>query len=259
MQPEDRLGFIDQAYRYFELIIIQRRQVLMADPQIIQINGNTWRIEDQGVRFFLLTGTEKALLIDSGMSVQNARDIASGLTDLPLSLLNTHADRDHIGSNVQFDRCYMHPDEENHYRRSGGTGEIIPVREGDLLDLGGRQLKIIHLPGHTAGSIAVLDVSGRVLISGDPIQQNGRIFMFGDHRNMDNYIRSLDHLLKYKDEFDEIWPSHADIPISPNMILKLRDGAMEIISGQVQGAPIEVHGKNVIIYDLGFCAFLCDH
>ncbi len=60
--------------------------------QIIQINSNTWRIEDGGVRFFLLTGTEKALLIDSGMMVNNAKEIAESLTDLPVSLLNTHAD-----------------------------------------------------------------------------------------------------------------------------------------------------------------------
>lgn len=35
--------------------------------KIIQMNPNTWRIED-GVCFFLLTGREKALLIDSGMN-----------------------------------------------------------------------------------------------------------------------------------------------------------------------------------------------
>ena len=80
--------------------------------QIIQINKNTWRIEEEGVRFFLLTGTEKALLIDSGMAVHNAKDIAETLTDLPVSLLNTHADMDHIGSNGQFASFYMHPAEE---------------------------------------------------------------------------------------------------------------------------------------------------
>ena len=40
--------------------------------EVIRINDNTWRIEDSGVRFFLLSGTEKALLIDSGMQVNNA-------------------------------------------------------------------------------------------------------------------------------------------------------------------------------------------
>ena len=125
--------------------------------EVIKINDSTWRIEDAGVRFFLLTGTEKALLIDSGMQVNNAKDIAADITDLPVSLLNTHADRDHIGSNEQFESFYMHPAEEPVYRRSGKPGKIIPVVEGDSIDLGNRELKIIELPGHTPGSIAVLD------------------------------------------------------------------------------------------------------
>ncbi len=56
----------------------------MAD--IIQINDTTWRIEDNGVRFFLLTGTEKALLIDSGMNTPNAKQIAESITKLPVML-----------------------------------------------------------------------------------------------------------------------------------------------------------------------------
>jgi len=95
------------------------------DYQIIQINPNTWRIEDGGVRFFLLTGTEKALLIDSGMMVNNAKEIAESLTDLPVSLLNTHADRDHIGSNEQFESFYIHPAEEPLYRSSGKPGRDV--------------------------------------------------------------------------------------------------------------------------------------
>ena len=67
---------------------------------IVQMNENTWRIEDGGVRFFLLTGSEKALLIDSGMMVHDARNIAEELTNLPIFLLNTHADMDHTGSNA---------------------------------------------------------------------------------------------------------------------------------------------------------------
>ena len=230
----------------------------MENPEIIQINTDTWRIEDGGVRFFLLAGTERALLIDSGMTVRNAREIAASLTDLPVRLLNTHSDRDHIGSNAQFERFYMHPAEEAHYRQGGGTGELVPVRDGDRLDLGGRVLEIIHLPGHTPGSVAALDVSRRVLISGDPIQQNGRIYMFGDHRNMADYIRSLDRLLPRKDEFDEIWPSHADIPVFPDLIPKLRDGAADILAGKVPGTPVEMHGRSVTLYDPGACAFLCE-
>ena len=225
--------------------------------EVIKVNENTWRIEDGGVRFFLLAGTEKALLIDSGMNVHNARDIAAELTALPVSLLNTHADMDHIGSNEQFESFYMHPAEEESYRHSGKSGTIMPVREGDVIDLGGRALKIVALPGHTPGSIAVLDVANRVLISGDPIQQHGRIFMFGAHRNMDDYIRSLEQLEAFKPQFDEIWPSHADIPIPTDTIGKLRDGARAILAGTVQGKQAELHGNTIMVYDLGFCAMLC--
>lgn len=49
--------------------------VFIMQYEVIKINENTWRIEDQGVRFFLLTGSESALLIDSGMNVHNARDV----------------------------------------------------------------------------------------------------------------------------------------------------------------------------------------
>ena len=227
------------------------------NDNIVKINENTWRIEDGGVRLFLLAGKEKALLIDSGMNIENARNIASELTSLPIYLLNTHADRDHIGSNEQFDSFYMHPDEEPIYRRSGKKGTVIPVVEGDVIDLGERKLKIIHLPGHTPGSIAVLDVIGRVLISGDPIQKNGRIFMFGGHRNMTDYAASLKHLEAYRDQFDEIWPSHADIPVTPDIIDKLRDGAEKILAGEMRGHEVDFRGDKIKVYDLGFCSILC--
>ncbi len=226
--------------------------------EIIRINGNTWRIEDGGVRFFLLTGTEKALLIDSGMNVHNARDVAAGLTALPVSLLNTHADRDHIGSNEQFAEFYMHPAEEPLYRRSGKPGTILPVQDGDVLDLGGRELRIIELSGHTPGSIAVLDVNSRVLISGDPIQRHGRIFMFGSHRDMEVYIRSLEHLEAYLDQFDEIWPSHAALPVPPETVRQLHDGAQAVLKGEIPGTAAQMFGTPITEYDLGFCVLLCD-
>ncbi len=228
------------------------------DHSIVQMNQNTWRIEDNGVRVFLLAGEDGALLIDSGMQLHNARDIARSLTSLPVELLNTHADMDHIGSNEQFDSFYMHPAEEANYRRSGKGGRMIPVQDGDLLDLGNRPLKIIHLPGHTPGSIAVLDISSRVLISGDPVQEHGRIFMFGDQRNMSDYIRSLEKLDHMTGEFDELWPSHGDLPIKPDVIGRLIDGSGKVMNGTISGTPEEFFGTKITACDLGFTVLLCD-
>ena len=226
--------------------------------QVMQINEDTWRIEDGMVRFFLLKGSEKALLIDSGMTIRHAREIAAALTNLPVWLLNTHADEDHTGGNGPFESFYMHPDDEAQYRGSGKGGRMIPVRDGDVIDLGNRKLKIIHLPGHTPGSIAVLDISRRVLISGDPIQEHGRIFMFGEHRNMKNYICSLEKLEKMAEAFDEIWPSHADFPVYPDCIRKLAEGAEQVLNREIRGKEENFFGKKIMVYDLGFTVFLCN-
>jgi glyoxylase-like metal-dependent hydrolase (beta-lactamase superfamily II) len=227
------------------------------DTEIIKINENSWRIEDSGVRFFLLTGTDRALLVDTGRNIDNAREIAESLTTLPVMLVNTHADGDHVAGNGKFDAFYMHPDEEPNYRRGDRKGTILPIREGDVLDPGGRPLEVIHLPGHTPGSIALLDRKNRVLISGDPIQ-DGRIFMFGRFRNMPDYIRSLEHLRAWDGQFDEIWPSHASFPVFPDLIEKLHDGAQAVLDGSAAGRPGEIYGNRIREFDLGFAAFLCD-
>ena len=226
--------------------------------QVIPVDEDTWRIEDGMVRFFLLKGSEKALLIDTGMTIRHTREIASALTDLPVVLLNTHADADHTGCNDQFESFYMHPADEAQYNTSGKGGRIIPVRDGDEIDLGNRKLRIIHLPGHTPGSIAVLDVSRRVLISGDPIQEHGRIFMFGEHRNLADYIRSLKKLEAMTDSFDEIWPSHADLPLFPDCIQRLCEAAERILDRKIQGQEEELFGQKIMAYDMGFTTFLCD-
>ena len=141
----------------------------------------------------------------------------------------------------------MHPAEEPVYRRSGKPDTVIPVREGDSLDLGDRELRIIHLPGHTPGSIAVLDVQNRVLFSGDPVQEHGRVFMFGIHRSMKDYISSLEHLEGFADQFDEIWPSTRislyPPPLSVNCATALKPSWME---------QFKVNRRNSLVRALSF-------
>ena len=130
------------------------------------------------------------------------------------------------------------------------------MKDGGVIDLGDREIRVIHIPGHTPGSVALLDVGGRVLISGDTMQEHGRIFMFGGRRDMGAYIKSLDRLEGMKDLFDEIWPSHADIPVSPAVMPKLRAGALDILAGRIVGKPGEMCGRRFTVYDLGFCVIV---
>ncbi len=225
--------------------------------EIIRINEDTWRIEDDGVRFFLFCGSEKAALIDSGMNTPDAKSIAQSLTDLPLLMINTHADPDHISGNGDFDEVYMSPAEEENYRENGGKGKVIPVSEGDEIDLGGRRLLIIDIPGHTPGSIALLDKDHRVLVSGDSVQ-DGRIFMFGKFRDLDLYRKSLVHLKDFEGQYDEIYPMHGTFPVYPELIGQLLTGAGKIADGTADGKIVNVFGNEVCLYDFPYAGFLCE-
>ena len=222
---------------------------------IIRINENSWRIEDGHVRFFLLCGSERAALIDSGMDTPDARSIAESLTALPLIMIYTHADRDHISGHAAFDKAWMNPAEEENFRRAGGTGEIVPLEDGDVIDLGGRPLRIIHIPGHTPGSIALLDVNGRFLIGGDSVQ-DGNIYMFGPMRDLGIYPASMRRLLELSDLYDEVWPSHGSFPVSPELIPQLIEGAEKILAGEAEGTLFEAHGNPILLFRFPFAGFL---
>lgn len=179
------------------------------DFNVIQIDDHTWRIEAGMVRAWLLTGEKKALLIDTTMTEGDLAGVVRSLTDLPLMVINTHADPDHISCNDQFETVYMHPADYELYKENAKAGyaDPKPVEEGDRIDLGGRVFEVLHIPGHTPGSIALLDRENRTLISGDTVSANP-VFMFGASRNTDDFRKSLLRLQSLSPEFDRIYTSH---------------------------------------------------
>lgn len=239
--------------------------------EVIQIDAGTYRIEENGfVRFFVLEGEKEALMIDTGMQGDHVRELAERLTDKPLKLIVTHADRDHVGGNQDFDSFYMSGAEaSNYYSKKAGAvakpGEqsekaeptFIPVENGDVLDLGNRPIEIVTLPGHTPGSIGLLDVNNRVLISGDPIQ-DGTIYMFGVQREMHAYMASLRKLAAYRDRFDFIYPSHGSFPIKPDKIDRLLAIAEDIMAGKCEPVAADMFGTKVHRYETAEAVFLLD-
>lgn len=226
------------------------------NENVFQINEKTWRIENGMVRIFLLAGEDKALLVDTGMTLHGVKALAEELCGMPVELINTHGDPDHIGANDEFERLYIHPAEEENYRSAGGKGELVFVEDGDVLELGGRPIEIVHLPGHTPGSIGLLDVNANVLISGDPIQ-DGSIFMFGPGRDLTQYVSGLARLEeKYSGRFTELWPAHGTFPVYPELIPQLRAGALRVLAGEVESTPHDFHGNALRRCDVGCAAFL---
>ena len=227
--------------------------------EAIKINETTFRVEDDGVRFFLLIGTNKALLVDSGMNTPNAKDIVSELTNLPIILINTHGDMDHISGNDLFEEFYLGVNEIDYYKtKHKVNNRIIPINDNEIIDLGNRRIKVINLPGHTPGSIALLDINNRVLIGGDSIQ-NGRIFMFNEGREMNIFVTSLEKLwIEHQNEFDVVYPSHGSFPVDKQLIPTIIESAKKIINKNTNGNRIEFMNREITYYDFGSVGFLCE-
>lgn len=188
-------------------------------------------IEQQGVRCFLFEGDGKALLIDTGFGGPLA-ELCRELTELPVQLVLTHGDRDHTGAAESFKKPLIHPAELPHFFDAVTEPvDTETVEEGDVIDIGGWKFEIIHIPGHTPGSIALLERNRGFLIGGDSVQAGGPVYMFGPHRSMEMYRQSLIKLNGYKDRFDRIYASHNRLVVPPDTISALIAYSGELLSG----------------------------
>ena len=227
--------------------------------EIFRIDSHTWRLEDGSVRFFLLEGEDRAALLDSGMNCPEAAELAKSLTDKPLLLLTTHGDGDHISGAGSFPEIYMHRED---YLRCG-VGERFPetalheAEDGEVIELGNRPLKIIFIPGHTYGSIAVLDVKNRVLYSGDSVQK-GHIYMFGCRRDRESFEGSLDRLIALQGEYDRIYACHDEYEVPGNYAEKVKAVWQSLGRGELPYESIVLGGTPVKSYTAEACGFYMD-
>ena len=186
------------------------------------------------------------------MTLKGVRAFASALAGTDVTLLLSHADPDHVGALGEFDSFLMHPCEKENLRPAR---EFVPVTDGQIIELGGRTLEIIHVPGHTPGSIMVLDVTNRLLFSGDSVQDE-RIFLFGPARNINVFPDSLRRIEACSDRFDLIYPSHGTMPLKSGIIGKIISGTEDVISEKIPGHKATVFGHDILVYDIGVARIL---
>lgn len=184
-----------------------------------KIGENLWSIDQTFVRAFLLVGQDNAILVDTCVG-GDILSVCRTITANPITLITTHSDGDHIGCDHQFQRQYLHSAERERYE-GGGKREFrgMALEEGDVFTVGDYQLEVILVPGHTPGSIALLDRKHRFLISGDTVQ-NSCIFMHGDGRDLKAFRESLGKLEALRQEgfFDRIYPAHGDVVIPADIL-----------------------------------------
>jgi glyoxylase-like metal-dependent hydrolase (beta-lactamase superfamily II) len=163
------------------------------------INANIWHVR----------GRDRDLLVDCGLGIGSLRSALPEAGNGDPVVVVTHAHLDHMGGAHEFGGCLAHPDEPVTAPPPGslrgpalaaelGLTETLPpllidalpragfdldgyrvrpvpvtrqLRDGDRVDLGDRVFTVLHLPGHSPGSIALLDEHDGTLFSGDVIYE----------------------------------------------------------------------------------------
>ena len=120
------------------------------------IRTGLYSIDQPYVRCFLAIGEQEALLIDTGIGGDDLKAFVETITQLPVTVVFTHADTDHVGHAAQFARHFMHPCEFDYYRQGRlkygeQPASMSPLWEGEAIDIGTFQFEAILIPGAHAG------------------------------------------------------------------------------------------------------------
>lgn len=134
---------------------------------ISKLEKNVWVIETSDMTtMYLIEGTKKAMLIDTGTQCEKLDSIIALITQKPLYVVITHAHGDHDGNIRFFKEIYLHP-ADTVLLGKGYMGKVNFVKDGDIFDLGGINLEVVHTPAHTPGSIVLIDRKAGTCYSGD--------------------------------------------------------------------------------------------
>lgn len=111
---------------------------------------------------------------------------------------------------------------------------FLPVKAGDVFDLGGLTAEVIALPGHTPGGICLLLREDRLLFTGDSINRHLWMQLEGC-LPLREYAKKLEALLPLAERADHILHGHASGMEPISLIGELREGALQIARGETEG------------------------
>lgn len=235
----------------------------------------------EGVTSFLVIGSKRAVLFDSGLGVARIGEVVGTLTVLPVTVLNSHTHFDHVGGNREF-QDVRNLDEP--YSLASSRGDVseslaayasrtldedrvcgalpasvtsreyaVPkwriaahVRDGDRVDLGGRELEVLETPGHTPDSICLLDRANGLLFTGDTYY-SGEIYLWAPETSVSDYTASIDKLAGL-DSLKKLMPAHGPPVAAPGRLRDLQKALREIEAGT---APHEPAAGNRRLYEFG--------
>lgn len=167
---------------------------------------------------YLVLG-EKAALIDSGFddreTVAKRLEYIEEFAPRKLEyIVVTHPHPDHIGGcrtirKSTGARIVLHSSAISRARNKYRVIPDIRADDGDILDIGGFSLEIIHTPGHSPTSVCIYIRENKTLFTGDHILGMGTTVVDAPEGDMTQYLESLQKLLNY--DIRLICPGHGPL------------------------------------------------
>jgi len=207
----------------------------------------------------------------------------ANITHLPVMVLNSHTHYDHVGGNWEFSNV-LAIDSDYTRANMGGfdnsriAGDFLPetfckgapegsdiasfhtrpwkqsqyVEDGEILDLGGRELEVLHVPGHTPDAVALLDAGNRLLFTGDS-WYDASLWLFVQETNLKDYQASISRLAALESEVDFLLGAHNSARVDAGRLQAVAGAFRKLRAGDYVGEKdgygrlaIEIDGIRIL-------------
>ncbi len=135
----------------------------------------------------------------------------------PIAVLVTHHHPDHIGATAIADELGLPLWAHAATAARIDTRVDRALEDGEVLELGGMQLQIVHTPGHAEGHLCFVEPRSRTVIVGDMIAGTGSILVESNDGDMQQYLDSLERLRALG--ASKLLPAHGGVIATPELAL----------------------------------------
>lgn len=239
---------------------IDGKEVFKNDDVVFhQLDDHTW-VGTGHLAFFesmyLVEGNDKAVLIDNGTKIADLDKIVASITKKPLMVIATHVHPDHVGNVDYFPKIYINPADTVNMPQfmPNYKGKVNYLKDGQIIDLGGRQLQTVFTPGHTPGSTTFIDKVAGYGFSGDSFGSGNLLLFSGPFSTLITTCQKMSTIMK-KDGIKFLYPGHYNgtNPETPKRVNDMITLSKDVLSGKVKGEenPSSRFGLSLVVSDYG--------